>query len=742
MPDQPPATRALWLAALGGALLALAAHLDLIAIFGTVLPYRDQWQLTGVELLGPWVDGNLTGASFLQPLNDHWPVLTRVLSFALLRLNGQWNNLVETTFNAFILAGAIAVFLRGVLPAFGPRLRVVFALFTGAVMALPIGWENTLWGIQSLPYTQILLSVCYLYLLTSRTSRDAVWWLAQLAGVLVLFTQHSAILAHFALLPICVWRFVRNDGDRSLHALNAALAAITILAFFTLFPSIETTAHLAADSIPLALEVGLRQLAFPTAHPAWAFLLWAPWLLLPIDRFARRRLDTPTAFVLVLGLWVGGQAAAIGYGRAAETYTFASRYCDFLLLGFATNGAAVLLLWQAWPRRLVRVATVVLATLWLLVPLEGFWWESTQSHAGFNLSNRFRENPANLQRVHDYIATRDPAVLSLERGGALLFTYPPSVQALLDKAGVRAYLPPETGAPEARDDHGRLGGITHLILDGRLLIALLGFAGLGASLLVRRPSTSTADADVGPSTWTAPRLWWSSTSVVLTFAALWSTWELPLEFDATERIRQLMAPADPGLSFADLSFHYEGHGEVDTSQTPGAVLSEPETWRPFTHGTAFGGKTNGFQGTLASAPIPITADTLSVLFTGFPCAHGNGMRWKLLPPDGGEPQWSGYDGPNPESGWYTWTIDTSAHRGWNAVLYLFDGRPDREGWLGVTRPVFTDDPTWAAGWQARLRAERAAPAHRTLAGATLVSGSLWLLGGVVLLFSRRLRSPS
>ncbi len=741
MSDRPPVPLGLWFCALGGALLTLAAHLDLIAIFGTVLPYRDQWQLTGVELIGPWLDGTFSFRTFFQPLNDHWPVLTRMLSFALLRLNGQWNNLVETTFNAFILASAVLVFLRGVLPGFGGRLRVIYAFFAGAIMALPIGWENTLWGIQSLPYLQILLSVGYLHLLSSRTTRDAGWWLAQVLGVLVLFTQHSAILVHLALLPLCVWRWWRTDGSRSYHAVNAALALLTIVAFFTFFPSLETTAHYRADSVPLAVEVTLRQLAWPTDHPAWAFLLWAPWLLLAIDAFGRRRLGPATAFVLVAGLWVGGQAAAIGYGRAAETYTFASRYCDFLALGFLANAAALGLLWRVWGSRWIRTLLLLLAAAWLVTPINGFWWESTESHAGFNLSNRFRENPANLKRVHDYIATRDPAILSLDRGGALLFTYPPSVQALLDRDGFRALLPPETGAPEARADHGRLGGLTALILDGRIAFALLGFTALGAGLLLGRGTTVTGVVDPGPSTWTPLKLWLASASAGVAFAALWSRWELPLEFDPTERIRQLMAPADPTLSFADLRFNRESQGDVDPSRTPGAVLFEPETWRPFTHGTAIDGP-SGFQGTLASDPIPVTANHLSLLFTGFPCAHGNGLRWKFVPPHGGEPQWAGYDGPNPETGWYTWTVDVRAWQGWSAVLYLFDGRPDREGWLGVTRPVFTNDPTWASGWRARLRAERAAPAHRTVAGATLISGSLWLLSGAALWLSRRFRSQT
>src|SRR5688572_5562 len=86
-------------AASGGALLALAGHLELLRRVGTVLPFRDQWRLTAIDLLQPHYEGRLGLREFFEPLNDHWPVLTRLLSFGLLQVNGQWNNLVETSLN-------------------------------------------------------------------------------------------------------------------------------------------------------------------------------------------------------------------------------------------------------------------------------------------------------------------------------------------------------------------------------------------------------------------------------------------------------------------------------------------------------------------------------------------------------------------------------------------------------------------------------------------------------------------
>lgn len=719
----------IWWCAGGGALLALAGHLDLIRVFGTVLPYRDQWQLTGAELIAPWLDGHLTLSSFFQPLNDHWPVLTRLLSFAVLRLNGQWNNLVETTLNACLLAGALVVLLRAVLPGLTGWVRPAFALLTGAIVALPIAWENTLWGIQSLPYLQILLTMGYLHLLTQPGHLARRWWLAQGLGVLVLFTQHSAILAQVAILPLCVWQLWRAPTAWRRPAATAAVALLTIAAFAACFPAIKETAHFRADSVALAVEVTLRQLAFPTGHPGWAFLLWAPWLLLAVDTVGRRRASASVAFVLVAGCWIGGQAAAIGYGRGAETYTFASRYCDFLALGFLLNVAALLLLGGLWPRVTARVGLVALGAALAVVTWPGFRWESTESHAGFNLSHRFVENPANLQRVRDYLATRDPAVLSLERGGDLLFTYPPTVQDLLNRATFRALLPPETGAVEARPDHGRLGGLVHFACRHPLAWALLGFGALGVGALTgrREPAETVAP---GPSTWRPAGLLHLVGAAGLCTAGLWAQWFQPLEYDAARRARLVIQPTDPAASFAEVTFHVESESLVDPAYSAGATLAEPAMWRPFTFGTAINGPA-GFQGILASSPFVLSDDYLSLLLTGFPCAPGNGLRWKITPAGGGEPVWLSYEARNPETGWLTWTVDVRAHRGATASLYFFDGRTDGAGWVGAARPLQTADPTWVEHWQARLRAERTAPAHRVLSVATLLFFAIWLLGLVV-----------
>ena len=662
-------------------LIAVAGHYGLIKLYGTVLPYRDSWQLTAIELLGPWVDGELSGRAFLQPLNDHWPVLTRVMSFGLVFLNGQWNNLLEVVMNAVLLVGAIGLFMAGLLRAIPTGWRLLFAAATGLLFALPITWENTLWGIQSLPYFQILLSIVYFRGTLNAREHDRGWILAQGAGLLVLFTQHSAILAQVAILPVLIWRWYRGDGNRPLQLHAAILAVLAVAGFAWGFPSLETTAHYKADSVPVAAAVALHQLAWPTGNPALAFVLWAPWLVLVFRTAGRPSISAGRAFLIVTGLWVGSQAVAIGYGRGLLSLTNVSRYGDFLALGVLVNLAALLCLMPRGQKSRIRVVWLVALAGWLLVPMRGLWYESVHSHAGYNLSIRQAENAANLDRVSAYIQTGDPEVLSLEKGGATLFSYPPPVAALLDKPGFRALLPPESGAPEARPDDGRLGFLTTAALARPELFGLLG-AGLlvigGWRLRAVRLGLDSEDPVAKTTEWGSPHAAVFLGVVAVIFTGLWSTWSHPLDWQKERRLSRVFGAAQAVAGQDGWQFTLESPHDSDPDQMPGSVLAYPPDWRPYAYGTVLDrGLEN--RGVFVGEPMVLETSRVALLFSGYPCAAGNGLRWELTPPTGGEVVWLPYQGPNPGVEWQGWVEDVSGYRDWTARLFIFDGRDDSEG---------------------------------------------------------------
>ena len=722
--------------AIGGALLALAGHLELLRKFGTVLPYRDQWKCTAIDILQPWVEGRLGWRDFFQPLNDHWPVLTRALSFLLVRLNGQWNNLLETSVNALLFASAIAMFLLMILPGLRGWTRPAFALLTGTVFALPITWENTLWGIQSLVYLQIALSLVYFATVCVVRRFSFLWWSGQVVGVALLLTQHSAILAHFAVIVLLAWRWWRSDGDRRVNATGLTLACVAIFLFAAFFPSLKDTAGLRADSWAIGLDVFLRQLAWPLPHPAWAFFIYLPWVVWMVDRFTARRMDACDAFILVVGLWVGAQAAAIGYGRGAATYTFVSRYCDFLALGLLVNAACLIRLSLAFPSKRMRAGLMIFALVWLLAPVKSFHWESTESHAGYNLSRRASENARNLTALRTYFENKDASLISDDNGRGL-YSYPPALPPLLDHPGLQALLPPEAGSPQARADHGRLGWIPALLIlnANGVTGAAVVFIALSA-LATRRRRTDDEPSVLSPGqhTWKTAAILLTAIGVASAIATL--AWESPGVFNRSERLRRLFFPERAGIAFTALEFQRgDGSEHPMIAAAAGALETMPPDSRAFGYGTRLPVAPD-FRGILHSQAFVVRTRYLIIPFSGYPCANGNGLRWRFFNPATKEEKWVSYVGSNPGVNWDMWSIEAADYRGSEASLYLFDGREDESGWVGVGRPAQADE-NFSARWIALLRQERADSAHVAMAG--LAAASLFAALAITLIGRDRIR---
>lgn len=700
---------------IGGACIALAGHLALLKAYGTPLPYRDQWRCTAIDVLKPWVEGHLGWRNFFEPLNDHWPVLTRALSFLLLQLNGQWNNVLEASVNALILATALAVFLVRILPGLRGWTRAPFALLTGVVFALPITWENTLWGIQSLVYLQILLSLIYLASLCTARSFSWWWWTGQITGAILLLTQHSAILAQAAGIVLLGWRWWRQDGDRRVILASLACAAGAIALFALFFPSLSDTAALRAESAAVGLDVFLRQLAWPLPHPAWAFFVYLPWLVWALDRWFSRRIDRWDAWLLVVGLWIGAQGAAIAYGRGAATDTFVSRYCDFLALGFLVNAACLVRLSLTFRSRRFQIGFALFALGWLITPLKSFHWEATESHAGYNLQRRRAENARNMAAVQTYVATHDASLISDDNGRGL-YSYPPAIPPLLDDPRFRAFLPPEIHAPEARTDHGRLARLPNLLLRNPAAIGAAGILLVGLCGLIFRPRTSNAEPPtVRPGNWSPRGVSLLFASLAVGSAAALACWDAPLLFDREQRLHRIFVPGDPGVSVTPLLFRrgdVASHPEVAAE---GAVETTPADTRPFARGTRLAGE-GDFTGILLSQPLSIHRRTLSIPFTGYPCSTGNGLRWGLFDPVTRKETWLSYVGPNPGTNWAVWSVDVTNFRGQEARVYLFDGRGDEEGWVGVANAAQTDNASFGDRWLHRLRSERTDGAHVAIAG--------------------------
>lgn len=730
LPGRAPQSWRLGVLATAGGLLALAGHAELLRRYGTSLPYRDQWKCTAVDVLQPWLESRLGWKDFFAPLNDHWPVLTRALSFLLVQWNGEWNNAVETAANAVLFSAAVVLFIRCVLPALNGWAQPAFALLAGSIFALPITWENTLWGIQSLVYLQIALSFAYLASVAFERRFSAAWRWGHTAGLLVLLTQHSAVLVHIAAALVLAWRYWRQDGERRVALVGLGFAVVVIAMFAAFFPPLSATAALRADTWELALDVFLRQLAWPLPHPGWAFFVYLPWVLWAISRARARRMDPADAFIVACGLWVGAQALAIGYGRGADTYGFVSRYCDFLVVGWMLNAACLFRLWQDGHSRFIRRILVLSAAAWLAVPIPSFYFESAHGHTGHNLGRREDENRRNAARVRQYIATHDLSAFEGD-GTRELYTYPPEITPLLREPRFVSLLPGEVRHTESALNKGRLEWLPRFLLASPASIAALGLLLVGRDLLQQRRSLTPRPLPEDEGTWNVEALLAAIAVLAGACCMVVSEWHSPLLVGRTGRLRAAYNPAGRNLVHAELAFKRVDGDHNERIDSVGAVETLPRDERPFWQGTRLVVEPD-FRGILRSDAVRVERSFLVVPFTGYPCSDGNGMRWLLTNPETGDEVWLSYVGPNAGTNWEIWSTEVTRFKGYLASLVLFDGRDGPiGGWVGAANLVQTNERQFVERWRALMRLPRAEPTHQVVlwiglaAVVTVVSGAAY-----------------
>ena len=140
-----------WLWMLSLFLVGVGARLWLIHRCGTSLPFWDQWEEARVVYV-PYFEGRLSLAELFAAHNEHRMFFNRFYDLALLLLNGQWDNQVETVANAFTYVAGITGFGWIVARLAGRNLWPAIGLPLMLALALPFGWENTLGGFHSQVY--------------------------------------------------------------------------------------------------------------------------------------------------------------------------------------------------------------------------------------------------------------------------------------------------------------------------------------------------------------------------------------------------------------------------------------------------------------------------------------------------------------------------------------------------------------------------------------------------------------
>lgn len=460
-----------WLEYLALFLIVVGARLWLVFLYGSSVPFMDQWDGEGATLFKPWLEGTLRISDLFQPHNEHRIVLSRLLALGLLALNGQWDAQLEMIVNALV-CGTMAVLIAvALVKLLGPDFRTLIALVVGLWAALPYGHENTLWAFESSFYFLLFFSLVAIWGLGLHPLFSCRWWAGAAGLLLACLSMASGFFAALALLGLSALRLsTRRRLSRDSVILIVLCGAVVAIALY-FRTTVPGHAGIRADSFTVWAIFFGSCLAWPfCGTPAACLIMYLPAGLLVVRYLRNRPADLDetwrrqTEAVIGVSAWVLLQAGAMAYLRGGNTLPHpVSRYMDILALGALSNFFATLLLIKEKPvSTAARQTVVVFATCWIIALAAGAILIS-QHELGSRVV-RTQSLSAIEETVRAYVATGDRTNLEGKPPTAIPYPRPQRLAMLLDDLTIRGILPAVVRSPLRVDKASDIGNA--FVMDG------------------------------------------------------------------------------------------------------------------------------------------------------------------------------------------------------------------------------------------------------------------------------------
>lgn len=397
-------------------LIVMGVRFAIVSQYGSDLPYWDQWDAEGQELIKRYFDGTLTFKHWFAAHNEHRCFFSRVIALSTTILNGQWDARVEMLINAVICAVAASWLyyytvagLKGVIQRWAWFAAIVI------VYAFPFGWENTIAGLHSQWYLLAMFSIISIALLGNYLAFSWQWQIGCLLLFSALFTMGSGLMASILVISLLLVILIRerNDWRATLRSTIPTYMICTAVAIAGLLLTVKIAGHAKyqAQSSGHFVEAFTACLAWPyLGHNWWGLVNWLPFLAFLTAFVAKFTGSGRTERLAVgLGLWVLLQSAAMAYSRAAIVYS--ARYFDVFGYGLIVNFLCILLLFQLIRPSWKYAVIIPFVLVWLGVNGTNLY------NLSFNggLYNRKFFYDVQVANTGAYIATDDPGFLIPKR---------------------------------------------------------------------------------------------------------------------------------------------------------------------------------------------------------------------------------------------------------------------------------------------------------------------------------------
>lgn len=440
-----PAARQVGLVTLFFAIVA-SSRLFFVHLYGSDVPYSDQWDSDGWNWLKDYQDGRLDWGVLFLPHNEHRIALVRLIMLGLFAANDhQWDNLVESVFDVFLVAGAAALAFRVLLRQLDPPMWPL-PLFVLAACCLPCGYENLLVGFQLQVYLLVGLAVWGTWLAASRDLSFGMVCLIGTVAAASLVTMASGLFAPIAIgvaLGLRLW--TTPASWRAYLPLTLLLIAALGIGAMLIVPVPGHTLLHAQDFADWLQALAV--VASWPLPPSWfaVAIVWAPFVLGTVALLRRQDRGPASIAAAAIGVWTAMQVASIAYGRGSDIAHLHSRYTDILVFTVLVNVYFCLRLLQLPSARLNGTKRVAIAVVWLTVIVGGYAAQAAIGFVGMQLDGESRRVQA--ENVRRYVQEQNASALATALPWNLPYPDKDRLKMMLDDKTIRDILPPSIRPP-------------------------------------------------------------------------------------------------------------------------------------------------------------------------------------------------------------------------------------------------------------------------------------------------------
>lgn len=464
--------------------IVFGIRLVVVSIYGSPLPFFDEWDAGAAGLYSPYLDGQLTIWSLLAPLNEHIIFTSRLLNLATFELAGEWNVRLQMAVNGAIYAGYATGFTAVLLPLVPVAHRLKLLAFALVLFGPPLDTEIITMGMNAHFYFVIIFSALGLGWCIGQPAFSWRWVLGVAMCGLAYLSMASGAVTPLVAALVMVLQVLRGGRRNSVAEwLGLAVLAGFAAAMILQVPDLPYHYRYKAHDLAQLVSAIIAQASLPLTSIVGVAIVQLPIVLLFL-RVMRKppAFDHRLWFVIGAAGWVAAQIIVVAHGRATDVLN--SRYLAVIPMLVVLNYVALLCLDPKgrWLQG-AAAAWVFIIVLAVVAVTNVATWRALD-----RMKVRLDTWEAHLTA---YMASGDLAALASAPSGELPYPDATVLARLIDRPEIRAILPAELRPPDADRTivetrtllGGRWSGPVLAILDGLLRNASMLLA-LGTAFLL------------------------------------------------------------------------------------------------------------------------------------------------------------------------------------------------------------------------------------------------------------------